>query len=32
MRSRAFEGLLLNRQERRIRHFHRVLETYVGGE
>jgi phenylpropionate dioxygenase-like ring-hydroxylating dioxygenase large terminal subunit len=30
MRSRAFEGLLLNRQERRIRHFHRVLESYVG--
>ena len=30
MRSRGFEGLLLNRQERRIRHFHRVLESYVG--
>jgi hypothetical protein len=30
MRSRAFAGLLLNRQERRIRHFHRTLEGYVG--
>jgi hypothetical protein len=29
MRSRAFEGLLLNRQERRIRHFHRTLESYL---
>jgi phenylpropionate dioxygenase-like ring-hydroxylating dioxygenase large terminal subunit len=29
MRSRAFDGLLLNRQERRIRHFHRVLESYL---
>jgi len=32
MRSRGFEGLLLNRQERRIRHFHRVLESYLGRE
>lgn len=30
MQSRAFTGLLLNAQERRIRHFHRTLETYVG--
>jgi phenylpropionate dioxygenase-like ring-hydroxylating dioxygenase large terminal subunit len=30
MRSRAFTGLLLSAQERRIRHFHRVLEGYVG--
>lgn len=30
MRSRAFAGLLLGAQERRIRHFHRVLESYVG--
>lgn len=30
MRSRAFSGLLLSDQERRIRHFHRVLEGYVG--
>lgn len=30
MRSRAFPGLRLNAQERRIRHFHRVLEEYVG--
>jgi phenylpropionate dioxygenase-like ring-hydroxylating dioxygenase large terminal subunit len=29
MRSRAFEHLLLNRQERRIRHFHRVLDGYL---
>ncbi len=29
MRSRAFRGLLLNAQERRIRHFHRTLEHYV---
>jgi phenylpropionate dioxygenase-like ring-hydroxylating dioxygenase large terminal subunit len=31
MRSRAFEGLLLNTQERRIRHFHRTLDTYLDG-
>ena len=29
MRSRAFGGLLLSSQERRIRHFHHVLERYV---
>jgi phenylpropionate dioxygenase-like ring-hydroxylating dioxygenase large terminal subunit len=29
MRSRAFEALLLNDQELRIRHFHHVLEQYV---
>ena len=29
MRSRAFSGLLLGAQERRIRHFHRTLEAYV---
>jgi hypothetical protein len=29
MRSRAFQGLLLNRQERRIRHFHQTLLTYL---
>jgi hypothetical protein len=32
MQSRAFGGLLLSDQERRIRHFHRVLESYVDGE
>jgi len=32
MRSRGFEGLLLNMQERRIRHFHRVLDEYLGTE
>jgi phenylpropionate dioxygenase-like ring-hydroxylating dioxygenase large terminal subunit len=30
MRSRAFSGLLLSSQERRIRHFHRVLDEYLG--
>jgi phenylpropionate dioxygenase-like ring-hydroxylating dioxygenase large terminal subunit len=30
MRSAAFDGLRLNAQERRIRHFHRTLESYVG--
>jgi phenylpropionate dioxygenase-like ring-hydroxylating dioxygenase large terminal subunit len=30
MRSRAFESLHLGEQEVRIRHFHRVLEGYVG--
>jgi phenylpropionate dioxygenase-like ring-hydroxylating dioxygenase large terminal subunit len=30
MRSRAFDGLLLGAQERRIRHFHRTLESYLG--
>jgi phenylpropionate dioxygenase-like ring-hydroxylating dioxygenase large terminal subunit len=29
MRSRAFAGLLLGAQERRIRHFHRTLEGYL---
>jgi phenylpropionate dioxygenase-like ring-hydroxylating dioxygenase large terminal subunit len=29
MRSRAFSGLLLNAQERRIRHFHRTLDAYL---
>jgi phenylpropionate dioxygenase-like ring-hydroxylating dioxygenase large terminal subunit len=29
MRSRAFEGLLLSAQERRVRHFHRVLDDYL---
>jgi phenylpropionate dioxygenase-like ring-hydroxylating dioxygenase large terminal subunit len=29
MQSRAFEGLVLNSQERRIRHFHRTLESYL---
>jgi phenylpropionate dioxygenase-like ring-hydroxylating dioxygenase large terminal subunit len=29
MRSRGFEGLLLNAQERRIRHFHRILDRYL---
>lgn len=29
MHSRAFAGLLLGNQERRIRHFHRVLEGYL---
>jgi phenylpropionate dioxygenase-like ring-hydroxylating dioxygenase large terminal subunit len=29
MRSAAFTGLRLSEQERRIRHFHRVLESYV---
>ena len=29
MRSRAFQGLLLNTQELRIRHFHRTLEHYL---
>ncbi|MBK7948163.1 MAG: hypothetical protein IPK00_05380 [Deltaproteobacteria bacterium] len=28
--SRGFRGLLLAHQERRIRHFHAVLERYVG--
>jgi phenylpropionate dioxygenase-like ring-hydroxylating dioxygenase large terminal subunit len=32
MRSRAFEGLILNSQERRIRHFHRTLESYLREE
>lgn len=32
MRSRAFTGLLLNSQERRIRHFHRTLDEYVGAD
>lgn len=32
MRSRAFRGLLLNAQERRIRHFHRMLEQYLAHE
>jgi phenylpropionate dioxygenase-like ring-hydroxylating dioxygenase large terminal subunit len=31
MNSRAFTGLLLGDQERRIRHFHRTLERYVDG-
>jgi len=31
MRSRAFSGLLLSAQERRIRHFHHTLEEYVAG-
>jgi Ring hydroxylating alpha subunit (catalytic domain) len=30
MRSRAFTGLLLSAQERRIRHFHRTLDEYLG--
>jgi phenylpropionate dioxygenase-like ring-hydroxylating dioxygenase large terminal subunit len=30
MRSAGFTGLYLARQERRIRHFHRTLEDYVG--
>jgi hypothetical protein len=29
MRSRGLEALLLNEQELRIRHFHRVLDEYV---
>ena len=32
MHSQAFPGLFLSTQERRIRHFHRVLEQYVGKE
>ena len=32
MRSRAFQGLRLNAQERRIRHFHRTLEQYLARE
>ncbi len=32
MRSRAFQGLLLNVQERRIRHFHRTLDGYLDRE
>ncbi len=31
MRSRAFGGLFLGAQERRIRHFHHVLEGYLNG-
>jgi phenylpropionate dioxygenase-like ring-hydroxylating dioxygenase large terminal subunit len=31
MRSRGFQGLLLNSQERRVRHFHRVLDHYLYG-
>ncbi len=30
MGSRAFRGLFLGAQERRIRHFHRTLDTYIG--
>jgi phenylpropionate dioxygenase-like ring-hydroxylating dioxygenase large terminal subunit len=30
MRSSGFNGLYLAHQERRIRHFHRVLEDYIG--
>lgn len=30
MRSRAFEGLLLSAQERRIRHFHHTLDGFLG--
>ncbi|HEY5166076.1 MAG TPA: hypothetical protein VIJ44_09000 [Acidimicrobiia bacterium] len=30
MHSSGFAGLYLAHQERRIRHFHRVLEDYVG--
>jgi hypothetical protein len=29
MRSSGFTGLYLAHQERRIRHFHRVLQDYV---
>jgi phenylpropionate dioxygenase-like ring-hydroxylating dioxygenase large terminal subunit len=32
MNSRAFEGLILGRQELRIRHFHATLMDYVGAD
>jgi ring hydroxylating enzyme alpha subunit len=31
MRSRGYDGLYLAHQERRIRHFHRVLDEYLFG-
>jgi hypothetical protein len=31
MRSRGYTGLYLAHQERRIRHFHRVLDEYLFG-
>ena len=31
MQSQAFQGLLLSAQERRIRHFHHVLDGYLAG-